>query len=74
MSSKGVYKGGKPKLNADQVAQLRQRAHAGEKKAVLARQFGISRETLYSYLRTEKLNKPKSQPGWVEERVHPIQT
>lgn len=50
--AKGVYKGGKPKLNADQVTQLRQRANAGEKKAVLARQFGISRETLYSYLRS----------------------
>jgi DNA invertase Pin-like site-specific DNA recombinase len=70
--AKGVYKGGKPKLNADQVAQLCQMALAGEKKAVLARHFGISRETLYSYLRAEKSNKPKSQPGWVEERVHPI--
>jgi len=50
--AKGVYKGGKPKLNPDQVAQLCHLAHAGEKKAVLARQFGISRETLYSYLRS----------------------
>jgi len=50
--AKGVYKGGKPKLNPDQVAQLCHLAYAGEKKAVLARQFGISRETLYSYLRT----------------------
>jgi len=46
----GKYKGGKPKLSADQVAQLRTRAAAGEKKAVLARDFGISRETVYSYL------------------------
>jgi DNA invertase Pin-like site-specific DNA recombinase len=50
--AKGVYKGGKPKLNADQITQLCQMALAGEKKAVLARQFGISRETLYSYLRS----------------------
>ena len=50
--TKGAYKGGKPKLSADQVAQVCQRALAGEKKAELARQFGISRETLYSYLRS----------------------
>jgi hypothetical protein len=29
----------------------RQRILAGEKKAALAREFGISRETLYSYAR-----------------------
>jgi len=69
--AKGVYKGGKPKLNADQVAELCQRAHAGEKKAVLARQFGVSRETLYSYLRADKPTKPKNQAGWVQERVQP---
>ena len=48
----GVYKGRKPKLNADQVQQIRLRAKAGESKSDLARIFGISRETLYSYLRT----------------------
>ena len=47
----GKYKGRKPSLNAVQAEQLRCRAQAGEKKAVLAREFGISRETLYSYLR-----------------------
>jgi DNA invertase Pin-like site-specific DNA recombinase len=31
----------------------RQRAAAGEQKAALAREFGISRETLYQYLRTD---------------------
>jgi DNA-binding phage protein len=34
------------------VADLRQRAAAGEQKAALAREFGINRETLYQYLRT----------------------
>jgi len=29
------------------VADLRQRAAVGEQKAALAREFGISRETLY---------------------------
>jgi DNA invertase Pin-like site-specific DNA recombinase len=46
-----VYKGGKPKLSPVQAVQLRERAQAGEKKAVLAREFGISRETVYQYLR-----------------------
>ena len=35
------------------AAQLRQRVRSGERKAPLAREFGISRETLYQYLRTE---------------------
>jgi DNA invertase Pin-like site-specific DNA recombinase len=45
----GVYKGRKPSLTPERVAQLRARVAAGEKKAALAREFGISRETLYSY-------------------------
>lgn len=48
---RGAYKGRKPSLNAVQAEQLRARAKAGEKKAQLAREFGISRETLYAYLR-----------------------
>ncbi len=48
---RGAYKGRKPSLNALQAEQLRARAKAGEKKAQLAREFGISRETLYAYLR-----------------------
>jgi DNA-binding CsgD family transcriptional regulator len=31
---------------------LRERAAAGERKSLLAKEFGISRETVYSYLRT----------------------
>jgi DNA invertase Pin-like site-specific DNA recombinase len=50
--TKGIYKGGKPKLNPAQVAQLRERALAGEKKAKLAREFNVSRETVYGYLRS----------------------
>jgi DNA invertase Pin-like site-specific DNA recombinase len=46
-----VYKGRKPSLTPDRVAELRSRAAAGEKKAGLAREFKVSRETLYQYLR-----------------------
>ena len=35
------------------MVQLRQRVRSGEEKTALAREFGISRETLYQYLRTE---------------------
>jgi DNA invertase Pin-like site-specific DNA recombinase len=45
----GVYRGRKPSLTPEQAEQLRSRVAAGEKKAALARQFGISRETLYQY-------------------------
>jgi len=33
------------------VDQLRQRVGAGETKTALARTFGVSRETVYQYLR-----------------------
>jgi len=45
----GVYRGRKPSLTPERIAQLRARVAAGEKKAALAREFGISRETLYHY-------------------------
>jgi len=49
---RGAYRGRKKALSPEQVANLRQRATAGEQKAALAREFGISRETLYQYLRS----------------------
>lgn len=50
---RGAYRGRKKALSPEQVANLRQRAAAGDQKATLAREFGISRETLYQYLRTD---------------------
>jgi DNA invertase Pin-like site-specific DNA recombinase len=49
---RGAYRGRKKALSPEQVADLRQRAAAGDQKAALAREFGISRETLYQYLRS----------------------
>lgn len=46
----GVYRGRKSSLAAEQADNLRKRVGTGEKKAALAREFGISRETLYAYL------------------------
>lgn len=48
--SEGKYKGRKPSLTGDRVLELRRRSDAGEKKTVLAREFGISRETVYKYV------------------------
>lgn len=50
---RGVYRGRKKALSPERAAELRRRAAAGEQKATLAREFGISRETLYQYLRTD---------------------
>jgi DNA invertase Pin-like site-specific DNA recombinase len=51
--AEGKYKGRKPILSATSIDQIRQRAAAGEKKAVLAREYSVSRETLYSCLRQQ---------------------
>jgi DNA invertase Pin-like site-specific DNA recombinase len=51
--ARGVYTGRKPALTAEQAAQLRERAAAGEPKSALATEFGISRETVYNYLRAD---------------------
>ena len=48
---RGAYKGRARSLDPDQVAQMRARCEAGETKASLARSFGVSRETVYQYLR-----------------------
>jgi len=48
---KGIYKGRKKVLSTAQVEQLKARVQSGEGKAALARELGISRETLYQALR-----------------------
>ena len=48
---RGAYRGRKKALALEQVAELRRRVVDGEQKAKLAREFGISRETLYQSLR-----------------------
>jgi DNA invertase Pin-like site-specific DNA recombinase len=49
--ARGAYKGRKRLLSDSDVAEIRRRLGTGEKKAVVARAFHISRETLYAYLR-----------------------
>lgn len=46
----GVYKGRSKKLDEHQAEAAKDRIAAGEKKATVARELGISRPTLYAYL------------------------
>ena len=47
----GRNPGRKPKLSPEQIMELHARVSAHEPKAKIARDLGISRETLYSYLK-----------------------
>lgn len=51
--TKGVYAGRKPTLSDIRAAELvsKDKANGGKNRAALAREYGISRETLYQYLR-----------------------
>ena len=51
--ARGAYRGRKKVLSPAQVAGLRERLRQGVSKAQVAREMGISRETLYQYLRSE---------------------
>ncbi len=46
----GAYTGRKHSLSTPQAKELRKRAAAGESKTLLARELGISRQTLYRYI------------------------
>jgi DNA invertase Pin-like site-specific DNA recombinase len=49
--SEGKYLGRRSTLTDEQVHAMRTRAAAGESKTAIARDFGISRETLYQKIR-----------------------
>ncbi len=51
---KGVYRGRQKSLSPEQSAELIRRAGEGVPKARLAREYGISRETLYQYLKSNR--------------------
>ena len=50
---RGAYKGRKKTLSAEQIVELKARVANRENKTRIAHDFGISRETLYRYLRLE---------------------
>ncbi|WP_419533349.1 recombinase family protein [Endozoicomonas sp.] len=47
---KGKQIGAKPKLNNQQVSEIKKRIDSGEQKKALAFEYGISRQTLYNSL------------------------
>ena len=51
---RGAYQGRKKTLTPEAAAEIRRRGEAGEEKTALAREFGVSRGTLYRYLRDEE--------------------
>jgi DNA invertase Pin-like site-specific DNA recombinase len=53
VAQRGAYRGRKKSLSPERIEELRRRAAAEEKKLHLARDFGISRETLYQYLKAD---------------------
>lgn len=57
--ARGVYTGRKPALTPARAAELRARAAAGEAKTVLAKEFGISRDTVYTYIQSHGENAPE---------------
>jgi DNA invertase Pin-like site-specific DNA recombinase len=57
---RGAYKGRKKTLTPERAAELAKRAADGIPKAILAADYGISRETVYQYLRQARL--PEAPP------------
>ena len=47
---RGAYRGRKPVLSRDRLEEVRRLAASGMGKAALARQFGVSRQTIYKAL------------------------
>lgn len=50
---RGAYRGRKKALSSEQIAELKNRVAAGQPKTQVARDFAISRKTLYQYLRAD---------------------
>lgn len=48
--AKGIYKGRKQSIPDEKIAELKKKAAEGANKSALAKEFGISRSSLYNYL------------------------
>ena len=51
---RGAYKGRKPALSKEQLITIQERVAQGDKKSQIAKDYNISRETLYQYLRRKR--------------------
>jgi DNA invertase Pin-like site-specific DNA recombinase len=52
--AKGAFKGRKSSMSESMIAEMKKRIADGEKKAAVARDMKISRQTLYQYLNISK--------------------
>ncbi|MFE4080397.1 recombinase family protein [Paenarthrobacter sp. YIM B13468] len=66
---RGAYRGRKKSLTVDKAAELVGRAALGVPKSVLARECGISRETVYQYLRLAQAQEQKSVPALLKTQT-----
>jgi DNA invertase Pin-like site-specific DNA recombinase len=48
---KGLYRGRKRSLNSEQVKYLKEHSATHKKKSIIAKELGVSRETIYRYLK-----------------------
>ena len=48
--NRGAYRGRKRSLTTAQAAELLRRVANGESKTLLAREFGVTRDTVYQYM------------------------
>lgn len=53
--AKGLYKGRKPALNAERITELLSKISTGASITALAREYEISRETIYQYKRNAEV-------------------
>jgi DNA invertase Pin-like site-specific DNA recombinase len=53
---RGAYKGRRKALTQTQIADIQSRVTKGESKTKIAKDLGVSRETVYQYLRDAKIN------------------
>ncbi|WP_316201366.1 MULTISPECIES: recombinase family protein [unclassified Bradyrhizobium] len=67
--SRGVYKGRKRVLAPEQVTEIIRKVENKAKKAKLAREYGISRETIHRYVRAANAAAPAKQEQQQEETV-----
>jgi len=49
--AKGVYRGRKREMTQERIDEIKSRVESGEPKARIAKSMGISRDTLYRYLK-----------------------
>ncbi len=64
---KGVYKGRRRALSQDQVEQVKLKVAEGAKKAALAREFKVSRDTIHRYLRAARVSRTSPKKPEKEE-------